>query len=56
VIAIPGFGIEKFVIPGSYDIPLSELGLQIGRYFLVVLVSQFRLQDRPRCKMADYLL
>jgi len=29
---IPGSGIEKFVIPGSRD-PVSELGLQIGRYF-----------------------
>jgi len=30
--SIPGSGIEKFVIPGLRD-PVSELRLQIGRYF-----------------------
>jgi len=29
---IPGFGIEKFVIPGSRD-PVSGLGLHIGHHF-----------------------
>jgi len=30
--SIPGSGIEKFVIPGSWD-PVSGLGLQICRHF-----------------------
>ena len=29
--SIPGFGIEKFVIPGFRD-PVSGLGLQIGHH------------------------